>query len=525
MSTPNNDNTGAESFLDLPAFTSPDPAAIPGLPSTPRSGPAAHLIAAAGAPVQPTRRSQQPNADTPVPATPDAPVVDEYVIGEQVDWTLLRTLRREVAEQLQRSITERPGMNEADQRAIAQAHALDVIRDRMAMITAENGDSGVWTQELQQRMAKAIIDGLYGLGRFQVLVDDDRVENIDIYGCDNVWVKYAGGKKVKVAQITPTDEDLVEEIRMIATQQGESARPWSSAHPILSMDLPGGIGRLEATHPPIAKRPKIVMRIHRFIDITLDDLVRQGSLTIEMANLLRAMIRAGRSVVVSGHPAAGKTTMVRALSNEIDPLEEIITIEKERELHLDLMGDRHLIVTPLQYRPGLGERAADGSQPGEITLVNLLESALRLDAQRIIVGEVRGGEVDAMFQAMQAGMGSLSTLHAASASDAIERLADLALKSQGNASTEYAYRQIARHIDFIIQVAKVRLSDGTIKRMITEISQVAPVEGYPVAHPIYALDKARRQILVGRATQGMDEVLFEAGLDRGFFHNIEGAAA
>lgn len=189
------------------------------------------------------------------------------------------------------------------------------------------------------------------------------------------------------------------------------------------------------------------------------------------------------------------------------------------------MGDRHLIVTPLQYRPGLGERAADGSQPGEITLVNLLESALRLDAQRIIVGEVRGGEVDAMFQAMQAGMGSLSTLHAASASDAIERLADLALKSQGNASTEYAYRQIARHIDFIVQVAKVRLPDGTIKRMITEISQVAPVEGYPVAHPIYALDQARRQILVGRATQGMDEVLFEAGLDRGFFRNIEGAAA
>lgn len=523
MSTSNNDTPDYGSFLDLPAFTSLDPGAVPGLPAPQPTGPAAHLLAAAGTSA-PTRRSQTPQ--TPRQTTPAvAPGDDEPKIAEQVDWALLRTLRSEVAELLQRSLTDRPGMSEADQRAIAQTHALDVIKDRMAMITAEDGDRAVWSQELQHRMAKAIIDGLYGLGRFQPLVDDSRVENIDIYGCDSVWVKYAGGKKVKVAPITPTDEDLVEEIRMIATLQGESARPWSSAHPILSMDLPGGIGRLEATHPPISKRPKIVMRIHRFVDITLDDLVELGSLTPDMAELLKALVRGGRSGVVAGHPAAGKTTLLRGLSNEIDPLEEIITIEKERELHLDLMGDRHLIVTPLQYRPGLGERAADGSQPGEITLVNLLESALRLDAQRIIVGEVRGGEVDAMFQAMQAGMGSLSTLHAASASDAIERLADLALKSQSNASTEYAYRQIARHIDFIIQVAKVRRPDGTVKRMVTEIAQVGTVEGHPVAHPLFALNKAGQQVLVGRPTQGMDEVLYEAGLSRDFFRNIQETAA
>lgn len=517
MSTPNNDIPNNGSFLDLPAFASPDPASIPGLPASRPTGPAAHLMAAAGSMAPTTRRSQQP----PQAVEP----VQDQTIGEQVDWALLGSLREEVGKLLERTILAQPGMTEENQRAAAQAHALDVIRDRMATITAETGDSSVWSPELQQRMAKAIIDGLYGLGRFQPLVDDARVENVDIYGCDNVWVKYAGGKKIKVAPITPTDEDLIDAVRSIATLQGEGARPWSSAHPILSMDLPGGIGRLEAIHPPIAKRPKIVMRIHRFIDITLEDLQQKESMTAEMAILLRAIIRAGCSVVVSGHPAAGKTTLVRALSNEIDPLEEIITIEKERELHLDLMSDRHPIVTPLQYRPGLGERAADGSQPGEVTLVNLLESSLRLDSQRIIVGEVRGGEVDAMFQAMQSGVGSLSTLHAASASDAIERLADLALKSQGNASTEYAYRQIARHIDFVVQVAKVRMPDGTVKRMVTEIAQVAPGEGgHPVAHPIFGMNVARRQVLLGRPVQGMGDTLTEAGLDKGFFHNIEEAA-
>jgi Flp pilus assembly CpaF family ATPase len=187
-------------------------------------------------------------------------------------------------------------MTEQDQRAIAQSHALDVIRDRMNAVTAETGDRNAWSAAMQQRLARAVIDGLYGLGRFQPLVDDPTVKNVDIYGNDRVYVKYADGRKVLMPPITPTDQDLIEEIRLIAMRQGEDARPFSSAHPILSMDLPGGIGRLEAVHPPISPRPKVVMRIHRFVDIGLDQLLELGSMTPPMAELCaRSSARDARS--------------------------------------------------------------------------------------------------------------------------------------------------------------------------------------------------------------------------------------
>lgn len=498
-----------ESLVALPMFASPDPAAVPDLRTAP-TGAAAHLIADAASNRQARR---------------EAPRGDIAGSADQVDWAMLKILRKEVSELLDRSVAANPGMSEEDQKAIAQTHALEVIKDRMDAVQAQAGDRAVWSSATQQAMAKAIIDGLYGLGRFQPLVEEPEVENIDIYGHDGVWVKYADGRKVLMPPITSSDDELIDEIRSIASRQGESARPFSSMHPILSMDLPGGIGRLEAIHPPISPRPKVVMRIHRFVDIGLKDLLRFGSLTPTMAELLTAVVRAGRSIVVSGHPGAGKTTLVRALCNEIDPAEEIVTIEKERELHLDRMGDRHHIVTALQYRPGLGERAADGSQPGEITLVQLLESSLRLDSRRIVVGEVRGGEVDAMFQAMQAGIGSLSTLHAANAQDAIERLADLAMKSSTTATDSYAYRQIGRHIDFIVQVAQVGMPDGSVKRLITEIAEIVPGEqDRPIALTVFGLDRARRQVFKNLPSQEMREILSAAGLDLDLLRG-EGAAA
>ncbi|MBS1673054.1 MAG: CpaF family protein [Actinobacteria bacterium] len=527
MTNPEQPTPQQPSLTDLPMFlTQPDPAAIPETPP-PVRGAAGHLLADAGGPQYSRRGAAQAPQPAPSPSPAPAPQAPRYEDDdEQVDWTLLQSLRKEVAELLDRSVAINPTMTEQDQRAIAQSHALDVIRDRMNAVTAETGDRNAWSAAMQQRLARAVIDGLYGLGRFQPLVDDPTVKNVDIYGNDRVYVKYADGRKVLMPPITPTDQDLIEEIRLIAMRQGEDARPFSSAHPILSMDLPGGIGRLEAVHPPISPRPKVVMRIHRFVDIGLDQLLELGSMTPPMAELLRAIVRAGRSIVVAGNPGAGKTTLVRALCNEIDPMEEIVTIEKERELHLDRMGDRHHIVTPLQYRPGLGERAADGSQPGEITLVQLLESSLRLDSQRIVVGEVRGGEVDAMFQAMQAGVGSISTVHAMSATDTIERLADLAIKGVGGASPEYAYRQIGRHIDFIVQVAQVRMPNGSVQHLVTEIAEITPgEEDRPIANTIFGLSRSRRQVLQAMPTPEMREILAEAGIDTDFFRGIEGTAA
>lgn len=501
------DPTPERNLASLPIFTSPvDPAAVWGPPSTHAApaGPAGHLLAAAGG--TPTA-APTPSA-TPVPPT-----------STEIDWATVAQLREQVSKLLASSIESNPSLTDADQRALAQTHINEVIRGHNDSIMSVGGDSQGWSPEAKHRMAKAIMDALFGLGRLQPLVEEDLVENVDIFGYDQVFVNYADGSFQKKPPIASSDAELMDELRFLAARGGESGRPFSSTHPILSMDLPGGIGRLEAVAPPVSPRPKAVMRIHRFVNITLEQLVStHRTLTPQMALMLAAVVRAGRSIVVSGHPSVGKTTLVRALCNEIDPEEPIVTIEKERELHLDRMGDRHTIVTALQYRPGQGERAADGSQPGEVTLVELLESSLRLNAMRIVVGEVRGGEIDAMFQAMQAGVGSLSTLHADSATNAIERMATL---TQRNLSTSdaYAYRQIAQHIDFVVQISKVRQEDGSIRRLVSEIAEIQPGEdSRPVASIIFGINPVTgQQEFMNMPSKATRDLLGAAGLNLDVF--------
>lgn len=509
----------------LPIFTNPaHPATVwgPPQPAPAPRGPGGHLLAAAGA----VTASPAETPAAPQPVAPPATALRAEAAAPEIDWATVAMLREEVSKQLSLSIEAHPSMTEADERALAQTHTYEVIRAHVEKVTEAAGDSMTWSSHIQQQMAKAVMDALFGLGRLQPLVEQPLVENIDINGFDNVWVKYADGRKELAAPIASSDKELIEEMRFLASRGGESGRPFTPSHPILSMDLPGGIGRLEAIHPPIAPRPKVVMRIHRFVDITLGDLVKLGTIPPVAAGLLAAMIKAGKSIVVSGHPGVGKTTLVRALCNVIDPEEEIVTIEKERELHLDKMGDKHKIVTALQYRPGQGERAADGTLPGEVSLVMLLESSLRLDAQRIVVGEVRGGEIEAMFQAMQAGVGSLSTLHADSATNAIERMATLT-QANLNTSDSYAYRQIAQHIDFIVQISKFRTEDGGIRRMVTEIAEIQPGEGgRPVASPVFGMNRNGELEYKNMPTRATRDELEAAGLNLGrvFRTDDEGAA-
>ncbi|MGB0191891.1 MAG: ATPase, T2SS/T4P/T4SS family, partial [Nocardioides sp.] len=168
-------------------------------------------------------------------------------------------------------------------------------------------------------------------------------------------------------------------------------------------------------------RPSVVIRRHRLMEITLDDLVERQMLTPVAASFLRAAVRARKSIVVSGSQGAGKTTLVRALCAEIDPLEAIGTFETEYELHLHELG-RHRIVHPWEARPGSGERGLDGRMAGEFTLDDAMVDSFRFNLARQIVGEVRGKEVWAMIKAMESGTGSISTTHASDAVAAIRKL-------------------------------------------------------------------------------------------------------
>ncbi|GGA67827.1 hypothetical protein GCM10011490_18010 [Pseudoclavibacter endophyticus] len=458
--------------------------------------------------------------------TPAGP--ETHRATERVDWDIVQRLRRAVSTLLTQAMQDDPAMTEELQRANAQAHIAEVIRSHVDDQIAVGGAAAAWTPSTRTLVAQSVFDALFKLGRLQPLVDDPTVENIDIYGFDTVWVSHADGTRRRHEPIARSDAELIADIAFLAQRSGEDGRSFTPSTPILDMDLPGN-ARLAAVHPPISPRPKVVVRIHRFVDISLDDLVAvHGALTADAASFLDAAVRAGLSIVVAGAPGAGKTTLVRALANCIPPHEEIVTIEKERELHLDRMGDRHHIVTPLQFRPGQGEGGSANRLAGEVTLVDLIEEALRLNAERIIVGEVRGDEVDAMFQAMQAGVGSLSTIHAHSPTDTIERLAGLALKSLGTTDA-YAYRQIARHIDLIVQVRRVRDHRGRLHRRITHIAEVQPGEesrdgvARPIAADIYVRhlrDAALRPVAL--PTGATLEALEEAGFDRAHLRGDRG---
>lgn len=505
-------------LTSLPFFGRVNAADVPGLrpvratKPADGSGPAEFLRSMAN-PSEHADDSAQPLFEPPVPR-PGQP----RPVTAEIDWTMVALIRKVASDALTSSLEAAPGLALDQQKALAQAHVTEAITAQNSQIVATAGSDNAWTPEARDAMAKAVLDSLYGLGRLQPLVDEPGVENIDIFGYNNVYVNYADGSYAQKPPIANSDAELLAEIQFLASRAGESGRPFSSTNPILDMDLPGG-ARLAAVAPPISPRPKIVIRIHRFVDITLAKLVNEHrTLSPQMAALLFHAVRTGSSIVASGHPGAGKTTLLRALADCIDPMEPIVTIEKERELHLDRMGDKHKIVTALQYRPGQGERAADGSMPGEVTLVELLEESLRLNAQRIMVGEVRGGEIDAMFQAMQAGVGSLSTIHADSATNAIERMATLTQRSM-NTSDAYAYRQIAQHIDFIVQVSKVRDSEGRIKRVISEIAEVQPGEGArPVASPLFRYDARTEDFVpVHLPSPAMRDKLVHAGLSPEFF--------
>lgn len=484
-----------------------DPASITDLPlfNNPTTSPAHHLRAA-GTPTHYTDDTTNPVPTQPNPQT--------------VDWDTVSHLRAQVSDELTNALQADATMDDDAQQALAQQHIIDIVKAHVDQETAVGGDAGKWTPTTRDRVCRTIFDSLFRLGRLQPLVDDKTIENIDMYGWDNVWVTRAGGKMNKLDPIYSSDAEMIADIAFLAQRGGEGGRSFTPSAPILDMDLPGN-ARLAAVHPPISPRPKAVVRIHRFVDVTLDQLVEQGTLSQDGADFLNAAVQAGLSIVVAGMPGAGKTTLTRALSNCIDPNEEIVTIEKERELHLDRMGDRHHIVTPLQYRPGQGERSQDGRRPGEVTLVDLLEESLRLNAERIIVGEVRGEEIDAMFQAMQAGVGSMSTLHASSPDDTIERMAGLTLRNLGT-TDQYAYRQIAQHIDIIVQIQKyVDTSDDnrTVRRRVTHIAQVQPGEQIgntvrPVTEDIFRLNRTTHTLTHhGLPTEDVRELLNLHGYD------------
>lgn len=409
------------------------------------------------------RRGDDPSPEArPLHAVP-APLDDAP------DPTVVAEVRRAVAESLAARLQAEPVADESARRELARGLISTELSERRRA-RVRTGEA-IWSRSAELRTSAAVMAALFGVGRLQPLVDDPDVENIEVDGCAHVWVCYADGREIEHTPIADSDEELIEILQLLAARSGGSERVFSPAHPALHLRLPDG-SRLAAM-AWTTRRPQVVIRRHRVRDVDLDDLVRLGTLDTVLAEFLRAAVRSGRNVVVTGLQNAGKTTLIRALANQFGPKERFATIEKEYELHLDDLPERHPRVVPMEAREGSAETDGRGRRAGEVTLSDLVTDALRMNLRRIIVGEVRGAEVLPMLESMSTGDGSLCTLHARSAQHGIDRIVTLCLSAGVQMTETFAYRLLAGSVDFVVHIEL--LDDDAGKHRF--VSQVVEING------------------------------------------------
>jgi pilus assembly protein CpaF len=407
-----------------------------------------------------------------------------------IDWTEVVELRRRasavITEESEDHLREvgRPISND-DRVLMGRAIIKRVVADHVRTLHREGAD--LWSTAQELAYVRAVEDAVFGYGRLQPLLEMPDVENIEIHGCDSVVVQYGDGRRDKMPPVAGNDEELVDAIRFLG-QNGEPSRPFDDAHPTMTLAL-GERFRLHAIGFGLSHRPSVVIRQHVLTDISLADLAAGGLMPLEVAQFLDAAVLARKSMVISGDQGAGKTTLLRALINSIPLNERFGTLETDYELMTHLQPGRENILA-LQARVGHGETSG-GSRIGDFTISDLMPEALRQNLSRIIVGEVRGGEAAAMFEAMQAGTGTLSTTHSHSAESTIDRLASRVAQG-GVLTVDEAYRQIAYNISLFIYVRLVdeAWKGGIRRRYISEIRQVtrAMENGRPVTHLTYCAD-------------------------------------
>ncbi|GAB3147032.1 ATPase, T2SS/T4P/T4SS family [Micromonospora sonneratiae] len=357
--------------------------------------------------------------------------------------------------------------------------------------------------QMEAAVARALRDSFTGLGGLQMLIDDPEIEDVFVNGCDNVWIRTTGGRVQRVAPVAASDEDLVELVRVAAARSGQEERRFDRGSPGLSLRLPGG-QRLFAVMA-VSKRPSLSIRRNVLRKVTLDDLVHRGEMTLGLRELIAAMVRARKNLVISGGTGAGKTTLLRAAAGAMSPLERIVTVEDAYELGLDEDTDQHPNCTALQQR----EPNLEGV--GGIDMATMVRWGLRMRPDRVIVGESRGAEAVPMLMAMSQGNdGSMCTLHASSSKQALTRLATYVMQAPERYPFDAANMLIGQAVDFVIHLSTA--TDGT--RVVSSIRQVLETDGTQVpSNEIYRPARDGRAVPAAPMRADTLEDLVAAGLD------------
>ena len=317
----------------------------------------------------------------------------------------------------------------------------------------------VLTRLERQRLFDEVYAEIRGLGPIEPLLQDPTITEIMVNGPHSVYVEQNG--KIRKVDIQFDDDDHV--MRIIDRIVSPLGRHIDESSPMVDARLPDG-SRVNAIIPPLSLvGPTITIRKFSKTPLTVDDLIRFGSMTPEVAEFLKACVRARLNIIVSGGTGSGKTTLLNILSGFIPDDERIITIEDAAELQL-----RQAHVVRLESRPPNIEGK------GAVRIRDLVINALRMRPDRIVVGECRGAEALDMLQAMNTGHdGSLTTGHANSPRDILSRLETMVMMAGMELPHRAIREQIASAIDLIIQQARLR--DGS--RRIVNITEVQGMEG------------------------------------------------
>jgi pilus assembly protein CpaF len=313
--------------------------------------------------------------------------------------------------------------------------------------------------EEREELVTQVLDEIFGYGPLEPLLKDDDINDILVNGYNQVYIERQG--KLYESEVRfKDDRHLLQIIDRIVSGVG---RRIDESSPMVDARLPDG-SRVNAIIPPLAiDGPSLSIRKFKRDKLTSEDLIRFESITEPMVELLDGIVKARLNILISGGTGAGKTTLLNILSGCIPSDERIVTIEDSAELQL-----RQPHVVRLETRP------ANVEGHGEVNQRMLLINALRMRPDRVVVGEVRGGEAVDMLQAMNTGHdGSLTTLHANTPRDALGRLETMISMANLNLPERAMRQQIASAIDVIIQVS--RLSDG--KRKVINISEIVGMEG------------------------------------------------
>lgn len=317
----------------------------------------------------------------------------------------------------------------------------------------------------RETLAQGVYDHRYGLGPLAGYLRDPRVENVDVNGCDQVWVTYTTGERVIGPPVAASDEDLVAMIRNWAARGGQTARDFSAASPLVSVALAGG-ARLTATMS-VTPRPSVSLRRHGQLNVTLGRLIQLGTMDAALAGFLAAAVKSRCNIIVTGGVNAGKTTLLRGLASEVPPAERVATLESEYELFLHTM-QQHPDVIAFEAR----EPNSEGV--GGISLHDLIAHALRHNPQRILVGEVRRSEIMPMLEAMNSGQeGSMCTMHANSAEEVFDRILILCLRGGLSLAERAIHILVGMAVDLVVHVRKRHDGTRTV-RVVSEVLEVMP---------------------------------------------------